>query len=85
LVEQQVRLVLLAHQVQPLDLLDQLVLLELETLDRQVRLEVLEEQDQQAQRDLLGLEILVRRVQQELRERLDLLDLLVQLAHKVFQ
>jgi hypothetical protein len=82
LVEQQVQLALLAHQVQPLDLLDQLVLLELETQGLQVRLEVLEALDRLVRQDQV---VLVRLVRQVLLETLDRLVQLAQQAHKVFQ
>jgi hypothetical protein len=82
LVEQQVQLVLLAHQVQPLDQQVQRVPLELETQGLQVRLEVLEALDRLVRQDQVVLVILVQLV------RLEVLDRLVrrvQLAHKVFQ
>jgi hypothetical protein len=82
LVEQQVRLVLLAHQVQPLDQQVQRVPLELETQVLLDRLEVLEELDRLAQQAQVVLVLLVQLV------RLEVLAQLVrqvQLAHKVFQ
>jgi hypothetical protein len=82
LVEQQVQLVLLAHQVQSLDQQVQRVPLELETQGLQVRLEVLEALDRLVRQDQV---VLVRLEQQVLLETLDRLVQREQQAHKVFQ
>jgi hypothetical protein len=82
LVEQQVQLVLLAHQVQSLDQQVQRVPLELETQGLQVRLEVLEALDRLVRQ---GQVVLVRLEQQVLLETLDRRAQLAQQAHKVFQ
>jgi hypothetical protein len=82
LVEQQVQLVLLAHQVQSLDQQVQRVPLELEILAQLVRLEVLEALDRLVR---LEQQVLVRLEQQVLLVLLDRLVQLARQAHKVFQ